>query len=40
MGEHLGRAANYLVGKTSTNPCPVEKGIEIVQVLNRMLPQR
>lgn len=39
MGQHLGRAADYLIGKTTCNPCPVEKGIEIVKILDRMLPK-
>jgi hypothetical protein len=37
MGTHLKRALHYLV-EGAENPCPVEKGIEAVEVLNKMLP--
>lgn len=39
MGNHLGRTADYLLGKTSVNPCTAERGIEIVRLLDRMLPK-
>ncbi len=38
MGAHLHKAADYLLGKTTSNPCTVEAGIEIVQLLDRTLP--
>jgi hypothetical protein len=38
MRKHLGRAANYLLGKTDVNPCSIEEGIKIVQLLDCMLP--
>lgn len=37
MGKHLQQAANYLLGKTEINPCPATTGVEIVQLLDRML---
>ena len=38
MGKHLSYASDYLLGKTNVNPCPPETGIEIVQLLETMLP--
>jgi predicted dehydrogenase len=37
MGKHLTKAADYLLNKTDTNPCPAATGIEIVKLLDRVL---
>lgn len=37
MGTHLKRAVQYLA-YGAENPCPVEKGIEAVDMLTQMLP--
>ncbi len=42
MGKHLHAAVDYFKDETNTkpNPCPVEKGIEIVKILDSVLPTK
>lgn len=39
MGKHLGKAVDYLTGKTEVNPCPPETAIRIVERLDSVLPK-
>jgi hypothetical protein len=38
MGKHIERSVNYFRGQ-GENPCSLEKGIEIVKMLNQLLPK-
>jgi hypothetical protein len=38
MGRHLKSAIDYFEGITGKNPCTVEEGIEVVNILNTLSP--